>query len=140
MHKFIAYSLLISLLVASSAFQVAAQTAGEREIDEIRQDVSRLYGPPAKKVSVRLRSGASVKGFVDSVGSETFIVANDDNGRTVEIRYADVAKISSAGKGLSKNQKTALLVGATVGTLVVLGIVFKKKRDPWYGSRCAIFC
>ena len=142
MRKLLTYVIFVSISIVSSAFDLAAQTVGESEVgvDAIRQDVSRFYGPPAKKVSVKLRSGATIKGFVDAVASDTFKITNDDTGRTVEIRYADVERIKRIGNGLSKNQKTALIVGATVGTLVVLGLVFRKKRDPWRGSRCGVLC
>ena len=101
-----------------------AQTAGEREIDEIKQDVSRLYSTTSKKISVRMRTGARLMGYIDEVGTETFTLRNDGN--KTYVRYADVASVSRTG--LSNNQKTALIIGAAAA-VVVAAIVFRKKDD-----------
>jgi hypothetical protein len=121
---FIVFSLLLTT--------VRAQVS-EREIDEIKLDVSRLYSTTSKKVSVRLRSGAKQMGYIDSVGADTFTLRSDRN--RWDIRYEDVASVSR--KGLSNNQKTALLIGAMAAVLVV-AVVFKKKDDGGFRNPCLL--
>jgi hypothetical protein len=120
--------IIFSLLSGSVYAQVS-----EREIDEIKLDVSRLYSTTSKKVSVRLRSGAKQMGYIDSVGADTFGLRNDGN--KWNIRYEDVASISR--KGLSKNQKTALVIGA-LAAVVVVSIVFRKKDEGGFRHPCLL--
>ena len=120
--------IIFSLLSGSVTAQVS-----EREIDEIKLDVSRLYSTTSRKVSVRLRSGAKQMGYIDSVGADTFTLRNDGN--KWNIRYKDVASISR--KGLSNNQKTALLIGAAAA-VVVVAVVFRKKDDGGFRHPCLL--
>ena len=120
--------IIFSLLSGSVTAQVS-----EREIDEIKLDVSRLYSTTSRKVSVRLRSGAKQMGYIDSVGADTFTLRNDGN--KWNIRYKDVASISR--KGLSNNQKTALLIGAAAA-VVVVAVVFRKKDEGGFRNPCLL--
>ena len=129
-----AISSIASVFIVFSLFltTVRAQVS-EREIDEIKLDVSRLYSTTSKKVSVRLRSGAKQMGYIDSVGADTFTLRSDRN--RWDIRYEDVASVSR--KGLSNNQKTALLIGAAA-TVVVVAVVFRKKDDGGFRHPCLL--
>lgn len=127
------------LFVVSVTFVLAvclnpshAQTPSEQEVDAIKQDVSRLYLDTSKKVSVRLRSGARLMGYINAVGGDTFTLRTRPNTDT-EVRYADVLRVSRTG--LSKGQKWAL-AGAAVGAVVVAGIVFRPKGKG--GLRCLL--
>lgn len=111
-----------------------AQVVSERETDAIKQDVSRLYSRTSKKISVEMRSGAKVMGYIDAVGSDTFTLRND--GRRTEIRYADVARVSRTG--LSKNQKTALLIGAGVAVVAVVAVFGRKKHPGGFNPPCLL--
>lgn len=104
---------------------LSAQVVSERETDAIKQDVSRLYSKTSKKVSVRMRSGVKIMGYIDTVGADTFTLRT--NGNRTDIRYSDVASVSRTG--LSKNQKTALLIGAGAA-VVVVAVVFGRKKHP----------
>lgn len=127
-----AISSLLTIFVFTGLFigPVRAQVASEIEADAIKQDVSRLYSTTSRKVSVKLRSGAKLMGYISAVGSDTFTLR--DNGSRRNIRYADVASVSQTG--LSKNQKTALLIGAGAA-VVVLVAVFGRKKDNDGGFR-----
>ena len=125
MRKAISSLLTILVLIGLFLGPVRSQVAGEIEADTIKQDVSRLYSATSKKISVRLRSGARIMGYIEAVGSDTFTLR--DNGSRREIRYADVASVSRTG--LSKNQKTALLIGAGAAVVVVVAVFGRRKKD-----------
>ena len=135
MFKLTCFSLLVSLAILSSPFRLAAQTTrSEREVDEIKQDVSRLYRNSSKKIAVRLMNGASIMGYINELDIETFTMVDAKTNRDVVIRYADVSKVNKTG--LSQAQKTAL-VAAGIGALVTIGIIFRPKAKG--GLRC-LFC
>ena len=133
MRKAISSIVSVLVLFAVCLVPLRAQVAGEREVDAIRQDVSRLYSSTNNKVSVKLRSGTKMKGRIRQVGSDAFTLRTAPNSDT-EVRYADVASISRTG--LSNGQKWAI-VGGTVAAAVVAGIVFRSKAKG--GLRC-LFC
>ena len=125
--SFASVFVIFGLFVTSVRAQVS-----EREIDEIKLDVSRLYST-SKKVSVRLRSGAKQMGYIDTVGADTFTLRNRNN--RWDIRYEDVASVSR--KGLSNNQKTALVIGAAAA-VVVVAIVFRRKDQGGFRHPCLL--
>lgn len=125
---------LILFLIASSAHQVLAQNSDGREVQEIKNDISRLYGGASKKIAVHMKSGARLKGYVTDMESETFILVQPKTGTKTAIRYADVSRVKKTG--LSQAQKTALIVG-TVGALIAVSVIFRPK--PKGGIRC-LFC
>ncbi len=133
LKKFI-FSSFISFLFASSAHHVLAQKSGGREVDAIKNDISRIYAGTSKQIAVHMKTGAKLKGYVADMESETFILVQPKTGTKTNIRYADVSKVNKTG--LSQGQKTALIVG-TVGALIAVSVIFRPK--PKGGIRC-LFC
>lgn len=128
------FLLFVSLAILSSPFRLAAQTVrSEREVDEIKQDVSRLYRDSSRKIAVRLINGATIMGYINELDVDTFTMADAKTNKDVVIRYADVAKINQTG--LSQTQKT-VLVAAGIGALVTIGIIFRPKAKG--GLRCLL--
>ena len=72
-------------------------------------------------------------GYIDTVGADTFTLRNGNN--RWDIRYEDVASVSR--KGLSNNQKTALVIGAAAA-VVVVAIVFRKKDQGGFRHPCLL--
>lgn len=137
MSKLAILSLFISLAILSSPFRLAAQTTrSEREVDEIKQDVSRLYRNSSRKIAVRLINGATMMGYINELDAETFTMADAKTNRDVVIRYADVARVSRTG--LSKNQKTALLIGAGAALVAVVAVFGRKKHSGGFNPPCLL--
>ena len=134
MPKAISSIAVISVLIGLCLAPVRAQTAGEREIDAIRQDVSRLYSAD-RKVSVKTRSGVKIVGYIDQVGLDTFTLRTS-SGKT-ELRYEQVASVSQTS-GLTKNQKTALVIGAAAAVVVVAAVFGRKKRSGGFNPPCLL--
>ena len=130
MRKAISSVTAILVILVLCIGPARAQVASAIEADAIKQDVSRLYSRTSKKISVKMRSGARLVGYIDAVGSDTFTLR--DNGIRKDIRYVDVASVSRTG--LSKNQKTALLIGAGAA-VVALAVVFGRRKDDDGGFR-----
>ena len=135
MPKAISSIAVISVLIGLCLAPVRAQTPGEREIDAIRQDVSRLYSAD-RKVSVKMRSGVKIVGYIDKVGHDTFTL-RPLNGNKTELRYEQVESISQKS-GLTKNQKTALVIGAAAAVVVVAAVFGRKKRRGGFNPPCLL--
>ena len=128
---------LISFLIASSAAHTFAQQSDSREVDEIKNDISRLYANSGRQVVVHMKNGTKEKGYINAMESETFTLESTNSGRKISIRYADVSKVTEKKNGLSKGQKTALGVAA-VGAIIAVVVIFQPKRSSG-GLRC-LFC
>ena len=133
MMKTISFLILSSVFIAASAPHIAAQTAGDRESDAIKRDLSELYGAPSRKIAVHLKNGARLMGYINAMDVETFTLVDAKRGNKMEIRYADVSRVNKTG--ISKTQKT-VLVAAGIGTLIAVGIIFRPK--PKGGLRCLL--
>lgn len=129
MKKTFQLLLMISLIVAPYPWTAAAQTSGDAEVEKIKDEVSRHARLPIKTIAVRLKNGAKLKGRPTEVEDETFVLVERKTGKATLIKYADVAKVNKTGLGLSKTQKTVLLIGG-VTTVIVLGAVFGPKGKP----------
>ena len=134
MRKAISSVTAILVILVLCIGPARAQVASAIEVDAIKQDVSRLYSRTSKKISVKMRSGARLMGYIDAVGSDTFTLRN--NGNQIDIRYADVASVSQTG--LSKNQKTALLIGAGAAVVAVVIVFGRKKDDGGFRNPCLL--
>ena len=134
MPKAISSIAVISVLIGLCIAPVRAQTAGEREIDAIRQDVSRLYSAD-RRVSVKTRSGVKIVGYIDQVGLDTFTLRTSTS--KTELRYEQVESISQKS-GLTKNQKTALWIGVAATVVVVAAVFGRKKRRGGFNPPCLL--
>lgn len=134
MRKAISYFAVVIVIFGLGTGLARAQVVSEREADAIKQDVSRLYSSTAKKVSVKLRNGTRLKGYIAAVESDAFTLRAEGN-RT-EIRYADVTSVSRTG--LSSNQKTALLIGAGAAVVVVVAVFGRKKHSGGFNPPCLL--
>ena len=129
MKKTFQLLILLSLVSSTYALTAAAQTAGGADLEKIKDEVAKNARLPIKMIAVRLKNGAKLKGRPTEVEDETFVLLERNTGRQTLIKYADVAKVSKTGFGLSKTQKTALVIGG-VTTVIVLGAIFLAKGKP----------
>ncbi len=81
--------------------------------------------PPGDKVEIKLKSGKTVKGEIDSVSDTSIIL--DRDGKSVTTARDDVQKLSQVTK---KTPRTAIILGAAIGgAFGVAGLVASAKTD-----------
>ncbi|MDI1241942.1 MAG: hypothetical protein PSX80_08490 [bacterium] len=134
MRKAISSITALVVIVGLCISPARAQVVSDIETDAIKQDVSRLYSTTSKKVLVRLKNGSKDKGYIAAVGSDTFTLRNGIT--RMEIRYSNVASVTRTG--LSKNQETALLIGAGVAVVAIVAVFGRKKRSGGFNPPCLL--
>src|SRR5215204_1464185 len=104
--------ILISLIDSLFAWSAEAQTSLDPEVEKIKDEVSQHSRLPIRKIAVRLKNGAKLKGHPADVEDETFVLVEPETGGRTMINYIDVAKVNRIG--LTDNEKKVLLIGAVV--------------------------
>ena len=74
------------------------------------------------KVTVRMKSGTKVKGFIAQAGANDFTVRNRQTGDVTTILYSDVLKVDD-NRGFSKSKNIALGIALGVAAFVAVGAV-----------------
>lgn len=113
---------LAIVLFQTSASAVYAAPQGEKEdrqIAKLKQQVTKRVTDKKTSVKIKLRDGTEVKGKIQQIAAEDFIVLNEKTGDEITIAYREVAKLR--GRGLSTGAKTGIAVA--VGAVAVVAIV-----------------
>lgn len=106
------------LALAKSKEEKAAEFAGK-----VKSEIGRLGTGPDARIEVKLRNKTKLKGFVSSIGEESFVVTSDKTGVTTEVPYPDVAKVK--GNNLSTGAIIAIAAGIGVGvTFLIIYLIY----------------
>jgi len=95
---------------------------GTRLTAKVKADVAAFGVGPEARVSVKLRAGKKLKGYISQAGEDSFVITDSKTGSTNSIAYADVAAVQRQ-KGLSTGKAILIGVGATFGALFLIGII-----------------
>ena len=124
--------LLVGLLVqgVSGAPALAAQANDNAQATEkVKQKVAKMGTGAKARVSVRMKDGRKLKGFISEAGSNDFTVRDRDSGAPTTLAYTDVAKVEdNRGHSTMRN----LLIGVGIGAgalLATLLIIFASLDD-----------
>ena len=119
LKQFMSASLTASLIALISFVPLNAQTLTTKELqkaEKIKSKVAGLGSGPKVRVIVGLLGDETIKGYVSSIGEESFVVERSESVGPREIFYAQV-------KEVRKKPSTGFLVaevGAAAGTVVGL--------------------
>lgn len=116
--------------------QTAADNSPERiKLERLKTKVYRFGLGEKARVSVRLKNGRRIKGYISRTIEDSFDVIGSKTGEITTIPYRDVAQVKKQGR--SKGAKIAIGAGITVG-VVVLVLTLPGKKP--LGSFCPLGC
>jgi len=118
---------LIGALSHMTLLMTPMSVVGQAEKDArptaiIKADVAAFGIGREARVSVKLKQGKKLKGYVSQVGEDSFVITDSRTGSTTSIAYGDVAEIKR-NKGLSTGKAILIGVGATFGVLLLLSTI-----------------
>ena len=119
LRKYLSLALAIILLQfsASSAFSSTKAEKDTKTLAQVKADISK-HGTGAKaSVRVKMKDGQTLKGFIEQVGSDDFVLRESETSTPRTIAYANVSNVT--GKGPS----TFVKVLFWVGVVAVVGFV-----------------
>lgn len=116
------------MLVYLLIFTAAPVLAGSRPVnqqdeslEQIRIKIARLGIGEKARVTIKLKNGTKIKGYIDQTKSDEFILKDRNTGAPLNILYSDVSRVES-NRGHSTAKAIALGAAATFG--VLLGLAF----------------
>lgn len=117
-------SLLIAVVLVSGAVsQPALASQGDRQIptvEAVKSKIARQGIGSKAKVTIRLKNGTKVKGYVAQAEENDFVIRDRKTDAPTTIRYEDVLKVEeNRGHSTARN----IAIGVAVGVGAVLAII-----------------
>ena len=112
---------MLNLICVTSA---SAKPTVDKEAQfaaKVKAGILKLGAGPAARVSLKLRDGTKLKGYVAEAGDDRFVVVDERTGASKEVPYPQIKQ--AKGNNLSTGVKIAIVVGII---LVVAAIVGRK--------------
>ena len=115
---------IISLLVSNALVLflcVSPSEASSREekeaklAAEVKSGITKLGTGSAARVEIKLRDKKKLKGYVQEIAEDHFVVIDDRTGAANTLAYAQVKQVK--GNNLSTGAKIAI-------TLLIMGVIF----------------
>lgn len=113
-------SLLVStaLVVFSCAGLGVASSREEKEAKlaaQVKSGINKLGTGPDARVELKLRDKRKIKGYIDDIAEDHFVVVDDRTGAPTAIPYPQVKQVK--GANLSTGAKIAIVV-------LIMGVIF----------------
>jgi len=128
-RKYLVVTLVVLLLqsfAGAPAVAVAAKTQAENEaqlLERVKVKVARLGVGEKARVTVRLKDGTKLKGYISQAKDAEFVVRDRKTDAPSVILYRDVTRVdSNRGHSTARNVAlgTAIGVGSVLTVLAVL--------------------
>jgi preprotein translocase subunit SecF len=126
-------SLFIAVLVVGGTVsQPALASQGDRQVptvEAVKSKIARQGIGSKAKVTIRLKNGTKVKGYVAQAEENDFVIRDRKTDAPTTIRYEDVLKVEE-NRGHSTARNIAIGVAVGVGAvLAVIGILISTLDD-----------
>lgn len=111
---------ILSLVLAAGAWAVpgvSGQTVSDAA--EIRSKVAEIGTGRDAKIEVTMRDKTKLKGYVDTVASDSFSVIEEKTGSSQTVDFANVAKVRKPRNGLKP--RTWIIIGAAAAAAIIIG-------------------
>ncbi len=122
-------SLVFTLFCAPSA---SAKSKAEKEAqrtEKVKAGVARLGVGNEARVTVKLRGGRRLAGYVKEAGEGSFVIADLKTGVTTAVSYPDVTQVK--GHHLSKGAKIAIIALSIGVGVLAFSCGWKTPTDPY---------
>lgn len=116
--------IVMLLIVMVSNFAVFA--LGSKKQDDaakVRAEIAKLGIGRDAKVTVQLKDGKKIKGYVSETKADSFVVTDSKTLSQTEVQYSDVSKVK--GQNIPAGASIAIAVGVAVGIIFLLGAILK---------------
>lgn len=104
-------ALFFYLLVAAPVHTTAQPSKDAKHAAKIRKRVAEHFVNGEHHVTVKLRSGKELRGYIHHSGANSFLLKTFYSNTEIAVAYSDVAKIRNA-EGLSSGEKVGIAVYA----------------------------
>ena len=113
--------LVCILTIVVSAQPALALPAVKKDVqtaEQVKQKIVKFGVGEKARVTLKLKSGAKLKGYIYQAGEDNFIVRDVKTDAPTTVAYSEVEQIK--GKNLSTGAKIAIGVGIGVGVFLIV--------------------
>ena len=113
--KIASLAIVAALLLALCSVSVSASPKNEpdaKSVEKVHTAIAKFGTGPAARVEVKLRDQTKLKGYIDQVADDHFVVVDDKTGAATRVAYPQVKQVK--GNNLSTGAKIAIGVVAFI--------------------------
>jgi small nuclear ribonucleoprotein (snRNP)-like protein len=122
LKKYVTIALCVLVVNLASAAQLSLIGKPENDtrfVQKVKTSIAKLGTGPAARVSVKLRNGTKLKGYISEISDDQFVVMDSKTNTAVPIPYPQVKQVK--GNNLSTGVTIAIVAAIAV---LVIGLVF----------------
>jgi hypothetical protein len=117
----VTFMLLLAAVPSARANQTGSQAP---TVETVKSKIARLGIGAKAKVTVKLKNGTKVKGYVAQAGEDDFVIRNRKTDAPTTISYADVLKVDdNKGHSTARNVAIGVAVGVGATILAIFAII-----------------
>ena len=112
---------LIVLVMNLAVATVFAETKEEKDAkfaEKVKANITKLGTGTDAKIQVKLKDGTKLKGYVNQINENSFVVVNENAVTPTEIPYSQIRQVK--GNNLSTGAKIAIGVAIAVVVIFIL--------------------
>jgi small nuclear ribonucleoprotein (snRNP)-like protein len=117
------FACLLSLLVLMGLLVPGSVNAQSDSVEKTRSKVHTLSTNRDKQIEVKLHDKTKIKGYIVSVDSDSFTVADSSTATSQKVLYSDVDEVKKVSSGFSA--KTWLILGGVAAGTVATWLIVK---------------
>ena len=126
-------SLVLAGLLAHGLLPAQARATQSNDdaqtVEKVKLKVAKLGVGERARVTVRMKDGRKIKGFISQAGADDFTVRDRKTGDPTTVSYGDVIKVED-NRGHSTARNLGIGIGIGAGAfLAVLAIIFASLND-----------
>jgi len=106
---------LVLFLCVGSSEAISNKEKEAKLAADVKSQITKLGTGSAARIEIKLRDKTKLKGYVQEIAEDHFVVIDDETGAATKIAYPQVKQVK--GNNLSTGAKIAI-------TLVIVGIIF----------------
>jgi hypothetical protein len=110
--------LLINTMVAGTAYAFSDEGKQARLTEQVKEGISKLGTGPDARVEVKLYDKTKLKGYLQEVTSEYFVVADPGTGMATKVLYPQVKQVK--GHNMSSGARIAVSIAIAAAVLITV--------------------
>ncbi len=114
---------LLSLLIVVGLLVPGSVSAQSDSAEKTRSKVQSLSTNRDKQIEVKLHDKTKIKGYIVSVDSDSFTIADSSTAASQKVLYSDVNEVKKVSNGFSA--KTWLILGGVAAGTIATWLIVK---------------
>ena len=117
------FACFLSLLIFTGLLTPLSLHAQSDPVEKTRSKVQSLSAKRDKQIEVKLKDKTKIKGYIVSVDSDSFTIADSSTAASQKVLYSDVEDVKKVSNGFSA--KTWLILGGVAAGTVATWLIVK---------------